>query len=76
MLLIHVLIVDCLHSNPNFCEDFSIPVEPQEDFRFGITPTLCAKFTFDLVHNWETQHNGYFVKKWTCTNDVKAKIAM
>ncbi len=54
MLLIHVLIVDCLHSNPDFCEDFSIPVAPQEDFRFGITPTLCAKFTFDLVQTWET----------------------
>jgi hypothetical protein len=76
MLLIQVLIVGCLHSNPNFCEDFRIPVAPQEDFRYGITPTLCTKFTFDLVHNWEKQHDTYFVKKWTCTNYVKPKITL
>jgi hypothetical protein len=76
MLLIQVLIVGCLQNNPDFCEDFHVPVAPQEDFRFGITPTLCTKFTVDLVHTWETQHNGYFVKKWTCTNEVKPKISL
>lgn len=76
MLLIQVVIVGCLHANPNFCEDFRIPVAPQEDFRYGITPTLCTKFTFDLVHDWEKQHSTYFVKKWTCANYVKPKISL
>ena len=75
-MLIQVLIVACMHSNPNFCEDFRVPVEPQEDFRYGITPTLCTKFTFDLVQTWETQHDAYFVKKWTCANYVKPKITL
>lgn len=52
------------------------PVAPQEDFRYGITPTLCTKFTFDIVHEWEKQHATYFVKKWTCANYVKPKISL
>ncbi|MGE0023542.1 MAG: hypothetical protein AB7S70_07925 [Hyphomicrobium sp.] len=76
MLLIQVLIVGCLHTNPGFCEEFRIPVAPQEDFRYGITPTLCTKFTFDLVQDWEKHHGTYFVKKWTCANYVKPKISL
>lgn len=75
-MLIQVLIVACQHANPNVCEDFRVPVEPQEDFRYGITPTLCTKFTFDLVQSWETQHNAYFVKKWTCANHIKPKVTL
>jgi hypothetical protein len=69
-MLIEIVIVGCLHSNPNFCEDFRIPVEAEQNLGYGINPTLCTKFTTGLVQTWEQEHSTYFVKKWTCAKVV------
>jgi hypothetical protein len=69
-MLIEIVIVGCLHANPNFCEDFRVPVEAEQNFRYGIPPTMCTKFTVGLLDTWEHEHSRYFVKKWSCSNVV------
>lgn len=76
MTLIHLMIIGCLRAHPDACENFRVPVVPRDEFRFGITPHLCQTYTSDLVQDWERRHEKYFVKKWTCANDVAPKAAL
>jgi hypothetical protein len=58
--MVELIVLACLLSNPQHCEEFPIP------FLQSMQVTQCVYQGHLHTMQWATQHPGWVVKRWSC----------